>query len=212
METKQPTKNVFSLGASKDFASIDDGCIKALSSMALASGKVLESAGEIYLRTLIHRLKAKITPGLGNDLAALELVEGPMYAAVKAGALTEDITWNKAIHDRETKKAFALLHNKRCNWARTIKSELKGAIKASVNLLDVDPKVVTKRTLREMKLKCIEKAAGVARRPTNEELACMSMGKAINYISKQKTKPSPGFMCAVEAFNKTVKRRMKDDE
>lgn len=211
METK-PKKNVFSLGAAKDFASIDDGCIKTLSSMALASGKVLESAGEIYLRTLIHRFKVRITPGSGNDLVVLNLVEGPMYAAVKAGALTDDITWNKAIHDRETKKAFALEHNKRCNWARTIKSELKGAIKAGVNLLDVDPKVVTKRTLREMKLKCIEKAAGVAMRPTNEELACLSMGKAIGYINKQKTKPSPAFIGVVDSFNKAIKRRMKDDE
>lgn len=173
------------LAAQGGYASINDEQIQELAGLVAASDRVTGTAGETYMRVLVTRIKAYMCAALSSEtvLTALDKAEAPMYDAVKKGSLTIDIVYNPLVDKPEVRAAKAKEHNRRCNWARSIKSELKGALSKGVSLDSIDPSTVTKNKLRDMKTAAIEATVGMpARATTNADQACHAIAKACGLV------------------------------
>lgn len=186
--TTEPTKSVFDLALETKYHLSDDS-IKELAYLYMTTEKVSGRAGEIYLRTLINRAKDYATVAICPDLLALDKAEAPMYEAVKRGTLTADIQYNPLQDSAEVRSAKAKEHNRRCNWARSIKSELKSLLKTGVTLASLDADTISKSDLREQRKAEIEKLVsdGTITRPDAVAMCIVTLTKAGALIAQAKS-------------------------
>lgn len=181
----EPAKGVFAKGVDQEYKDITNDDIKEMAGMVVVSDRIATSAGEIYLRTILQRMSTILVSADTGAiaLAALDTVEAPMYDMVKAGALTTDIVTNPLVDTPEVRSAKAKEHNRRCNWARSIKSELKGAFRAGVAFGDIDQMLVSKKQLREMKVAAIESSVGLPSRTSAAATASKHIVKAHELVN-----------------------------
>jgi len=114
-----------------------------------------QGGGLTYLRVLLVAVQAQLgTPrGRGRpmsaetQLAALERIEAPLYAAVLRGVVTEDIADDLEL-PRDERRRRMLARNSRSGFARTAKATLVGYVRAGGDLRTVDPETATKDSLR----------------------------------------------------------------
>lgn len=106
-----------------------------------------------YLRALISGVQAKTGPKrsgrrLDNDsqLAAVEAVAVPFYAAVLRGVMTPDIALDASLEAAEV-QIRNRERNRRATFARTAKSVLVSWISLGGDVRTIDPATVTKSEL-----------------------------------------------------------------
>lgn len=181
-------QSALSLAAYAKYGEIEDTQLQELASLVTMSDKVLGTAGETYLRTMLTRMQSLAMGGVSGvaaSLDVLEKVEAPMYEAVKRGSLTADIVINPMVDDQAQRKRKVLEHNRRCNWARSIKSELKGALKAGVELMSLPAQTTTKTMLRVRKTEAIEAGVGLPKRGPLID-AVLAIARAHKFIKDTK--------------------------
>jgi len=173
-------KSVFEVATSSGY-NLNDDQVQELGHLHTASETVAGRVTEVYLRTLVHRVKQN-TSVYGTALSALSVVESTMYDAVKRGALTSDIVVNPLVDSAEERSRKALEHNRRCNWARSIKSELKAALKAGIELETIDINTLTKSDLRTMRKVACEAAVVPSTAGAHASLALALFKRAFDQL------------------------------
>jgi hypothetical protein len=127
--------------------------IEALASERTNSLLGAETMAGTYLRALVTGSQSKLGPKRGKtpteetQLAALEAVAVPFYAAVLRGVTTDEIAIDATVEHAEAVTRNRE-RNRRATFARTAKSTLVAWVKAGGDLRAIDVATVTKGELR----------------------------------------------------------------
>ena len=129
--------------------------IEALAAEHAKSAGVADGYSSTYLRALIAGAQAQIGPKRGKplaveqQLAVLQTVAEPFYAAVLRGVTTADIAPDPGLDPDESLRR-SRERNRRGVFARTAKSTIVSWVKAGGDLRLLDVATVTKGELRGM--------------------------------------------------------------
>lgn len=127
--------------------------IEALAADRQGSASVTEAFDGTYLKVLITGTQSKLgakrgrTPAVDTQLAALEGVAGPFYAAVLRGVITPDIHVDASTEPDEVRRRTRE-KNRRAVFARSAKSTLVQWVREGGDLRALDVATVSKGELR----------------------------------------------------------------
>lgn len=111
-----------------------------------------QGVSQTYLQAVVFATQAALGRGrrpLAADvqLAALERVEAPYYAAVLRGVITDDVADNLSLPKDERRKRM-LTRNSRSGFARSAKATIVAFIRGGGDIRTVDAATISKDSLR----------------------------------------------------------------
>lgn len=133
--------------------SMNESQIEALAAERTQSQLANDATDGTYLRVLITGAQSKFGPKRGKRLAtdaqmaALESVAVPYYAAVLRGVMTPDIVLDASLEAAEVQRRTRE-RNRRATFARTAKTTLVSWVQEGGDLRAIDVTTVTKTELR----------------------------------------------------------------
>lgn len=146
---------------------LNESQIESLAAKRTVSIVTVDQLDGTYLRALITGVQSKLGPKKGRtpsdeaQLAALETIAVPFYAAVLRGVTTPDIALEAnmehalvVVRNRE--------RNRRATFARSAKSTLVAWIEAGGDVRAIDVNTVTKTELRQSTLAASSDDRGLA--------------------------------------------------
>lgn len=127
--------------------------MRELGQLAAGAGKLSETIGTTYLRSLVGTTRATIEADkVDHDTRAhanvAKRVHGLFYPDILRGVTTPDIQHVNGIGAAESRRR-SLERNQRSNFARSADSTLRKWIEAGGDVTRLDPKIVTKSSLYE---------------------------------------------------------------
>src|SRR5580658_6408341 len=129
--------------------------VESLASESYKAGLVVHRTDGVYLRVLVVACQAQLgpvrrgrAPNAEAQMTVLETVHEKYYAAVLRGVTTPDVASDGKLEAIERNRR-TLERNRRSNFARTARSVLAAYANGGGDIRALDPRGVTKASLRE---------------------------------------------------------------